>query len=80
MLQFGHDDDDRELLKGIDIERDKWNNVKLAPIIKRIIQMGFPVKDNLISYYSMNERLFVFVGKEPLADDFSIPSEDIDPN
>ena len=42
--------------------------------------MGFPIKDNLISYFSNNEHLFVFVGKEPLPDEFVIPAEDIDPN
>jgi hypothetical protein len=40
--------------------------------------MGFPVQDNLISYFSNNERLFVFVGKEPIGDAATIPWEDID--
>lgn len=42
--------------------------------------MGFPVKDNLISYYSISERAFVFVGREPIADHVTIPIDDIDPN
>ena len=40
--------------------------------------MGFPVKDNLISYYSITDKLFVFVGKEPLQDNVIIPSDDVD--
>ena len=65
MLQSDHDDD-RELIKGVEFERDKQQNVRLAPIISKIVSMGFPVKDNLISYYSITDKLFVFVGKEPL--------------
>ena len=40
--------------------------------------MGFPVKDNLISYYSINEKVFVFIGKDPLSSDIFIPCGDID--
>lgn len=40
--------------------------------------MGFPVKDNLISYYSILEKVFVFVGKDPLASNIVIPHDDID--
>ena len=80
MLQCGQDNDDKLLIKNIEVERDKWNNVKLAPIIKKISTMGIPVKDHLISYFSNNERLFVFVGKEPLSEDCTIPMDDIDAN
>jgi len=34
----------------------------------------------MISYYSNVEHVFVFVGREPLNDDATIPNEDIDPN
>lgn len=54
------------LIRNIELEFDKWSNVKVAPIVRKIAEMGFPVKDNLISYFSMTERLFVFVGKEPI--------------
>ena len=40
--------------------------------------MGFPVKENLISYYSILEKVFVFVGKDPLMDNIVIPHDDID--
>ena len=40
--------------------------------------MGFPVKDNLISYYSIRDEVFVFVGKDPLMDSIVIPHDDID--
>lgn len=40
--------------------------------------MGFPVKDNLISYFSACERVFVYAGRDPLQSDTTIPVEDID--
>lgn len=42
--------------------------------------MGFPVKENLISYYSILEKVFVFVGKDPLMGNIVIPHDDIDYN
>lgn len=79
MLQYEHIED-RELIRGVELERDKWQNVKVAPIIRMIADMGFPVKDNLISYYSISERAFVFVGREPISETVTIPIDDIDPN
>ena len=40
--------------------------------------MGFPVKDNLISYFSACEQVFVFAGRDPVPPETTIPSEDID--
>ena len=40
--------------------------------------MGFPVKENLISYYSIRDEVYVFVGKDPLAENIVIPHDDID--
>ena len=40
--------------------------------------MGFPVKDNLISYFSAFEKVFVFAGRDPLPAETTIPIEDID--
>jgi len=42
--------------------------------------MGFPVKDNLISYYSFADNVFVYEGKEPLPTQTTIPIDDIDFN
>ena len=39
--------------------------------------MGFPIKDNLISYYSDTDKYFVLVGKEPLDPSCVIPQEDV---
>ena len=52
--------------------------MKLGSIIRKIVGMGFPVKDNLISYYSITDKVFVFAGREPLGEDVTIPSDDID--
>lgn len=63
----------------MELETDKWGNVKAAPIIRKIAEMGFPVKDNLISYYSIRESLFVYIGREPIPENYTIPIDDIDP-
>lgn len=69
------------LIKNIDLEFDNRNNVKVAPIIRRIFEMGLSIKDNLISYYSMSDRTYVFIGKEQnINDSQTIPREDIDFN
>lgn len=67
------------MIKNVDLENDKWNNgFKVAPIIRKIAELGFPVKDYLISYFSIAEKMFVHIGKDPFPEDFSIPLEDID--
>ena len=40
--------------------------------------MGFPIKGNIISYFSFVEKVFVFVGREPLTEEMTIPVEDMD--
>ena len=40
--------------------------------------MGFQVRDHLYSYYSTYEKVFVYVGRDPLGDDVTIPINDID--
>jgi hypothetical protein len=74
------DNEEDMLVKNIELEYDIRNNVKVAPIIRRIAEMGFPIKDNLISYYSITDRALVFVGREPIAESSTIPREDIDFN
>ena len=65
-------------MKNVDYTKDQWGNIRLAPIIEYISAMGFPVKDNLISYFSACEGVFVFAGRDPLPAQTTIPSEDID--
>jgi hypothetical protein len=74
------DGQDEMLIKNIELEYDSRNNVKVAPIIRRISDMGLPIKDNLISYYSITDRTFVFVGRESNLEAQTIPREDIDFN
>lgn len=76
-MQSGHNDE-RELIKNVEFEKDQWGNVKLAPIVEKILQMGFPVRDNLISYYSLTDSVYVHTGKEPLPAYTTIPMDDID--
>lgn len=71
LLQYNNDE--KELIKGVEIQRDQHGHIRLPPIIAHIASMGFPVKDNLISYYSILEKVFVFVGKDPLSSNIVIP-------
>jgi hypothetical protein len=69
--------DDRVILKNVDIQRDQWGLVRLTPIIDYILSSGFSIKGNIITYFSQCENAFVFVGKEPLPEDATIPLEDM---
>jgi hypothetical protein len=64
----------------VEFERDQWGNIKLTPIIEHIQSMGFSVKDNLISYFSSSDQVFVFAGRDPLPTQTTIPIEDVDFN
>jgi hypothetical protein len=76
LLQNG-DVQEKDLIKGLDIERDQWGNIRLAPIILKIAGLGFPVREHLIFYFSTNESAFVFVGRDPLPEDTKISYDDI---
>jgi len=45
--------------------------------MRRISDLGFPVRDSIISYYSVTEECFVLIGKDPIEDSATIPSDDI---
>lgn len=77
VLQWGNSEE-RELFKGVECQKDHRGNIKLAPIINYISQMGFPVKDNMISYFSASEQAYVFLGSYPFPQDITIPIEDIE--
>lgn len=52
-------------------------NIRLAPIIDHILNLGFPIKGNNISYFSSNENVYVFAGRDPLSQEVCIPLDDI---
>lgn len=65
------------MIRDVDcIERDLSNHIKLTPIIKRLIDMGFPIKDTIVSFKSINDNAFIYIGREPLSEDaFFSPSD-----
>lgn len=78
MILSYSNNDDRELIKSVELKKDKWGNVLLQPLVERITQLGFPLKDTIISYYNSFENAWVFAGKDPISAGASIPTEDID--
>lgn len=72
-------EEEKELIRNIDIDRDINNNIRLAPILRRLNDMGFPVKDTVVSYRSHIENAFIYVGKEPLTEDTCVSFNDLEP-
>lgn len=61
----------------MEVQRDNWGLVRLAPIIEYILSSGFSIKGNIITYFSQSENAFVFVGREPLQEEITIPTDDM---
>lgn len=51
LLQTAHSEE-KELIRGVELSKDKTGNVYLAPIVKHLLDIGYPIKNNIISYYS----------------------------
>lgn len=54
MIQYEHNED-RDLIKNVELERDKYLNVRVAPLINNIEDSGIQIKNFHISYYSVSE-------------------------
>ena len=74
------DDEEKVLLKGVDVERDSNNYIRLAPILRHLEAMGYSVKDTMVSFKSQSENAFIHIGKEPLSEEFSIHPNELEPN
>ena len=55
------------------------NNIKLAPILRKLADSNLSVKDTSISYKSHLENAWIFVGKDPIPEDFVISVNDLEP-
>jgi hypothetical protein len=42
--------------------------------------MGFKIKDAMISYFSYQDNVFVFAGRDPIGQSTTIPLDDLDLN
>jgi hypothetical protein len=57
----------------LDVEKEYINgHIRLAPLLRKLADMGLPVKDTTISYKSHLDSMFIFVGKDPILEDFTI--------
>jgi len=77
----GIQEEDKQLVKFIDIERDLASGgIKLAPILRYLADMCLPIKDKIVSYKSYIENTFIFVGKYPIDEGFTINFSDLEPH
>ena len=69
--------EDKELIKDLQVEGSKTEGVKIQSAIERLIEIGYPVQESLVSYFSPEDDLYTFVRKEPLLDSDIAPSSAI---
>lgn len=76
----GMQDEEKELIRNLGVERDMSNSIRLAPLLQTLIDMEVISRDTIVSYRSNLEGTFVFLGKVPLSEEFNIPPNDLEPN
>ena len=74
----GIQEEEKELIRNVEVERDLNHNFKLAPIIRHLQEMGIATKDCSIPYKSAQENAFVFCGKDPIKEDSSFSFNDLE--
>ena len=58
--------EDKELIKNVRASRDDRGRLLLSSVCQRLIELGFNVAGTLISYYSPQDEMYTFAGKEPV--------------
>ncbi len=76
--EHGIPEEEKELIRNVEIERDINQNFRLAPIIRQIQEMGIPTKDCCILYRSAQENAFYNCGKDPIKEDTTFSANDLD--
>ncbi len=56
----------------INEERD----IVFCDLLFKLKQMGFPIEGTLISYWLVEEEVYVYCGVDPLPDEIKIPKDD----
>jgi hypothetical protein len=51
---------------------DGAGNLLLSSICEQLIKIGYPVTNSLVSYFSPEDDLYTYVGKEPLSQEESL--------
>lgn len=58
--------EDKELIKGVRAARNAQGKLLVNSILQRMKEQGFNVAGTIVSYYSPNEEMYIFVGKDPI--------------
>ena len=68
------------MFKNMDIKTDASGNLRLAPLLEDIKNLGFDMKNHVVSYFSDQDEVFVFVGKDPVPANSTIQLFELNPN
>ena len=74
----GIQEEEKELIRNVEVERDINNNFRLAPIVRQLQEMGMVTKDCSILYKSAAENAFVICGKDPIKEDTAFTFNDLE--
>ena len=66
----------KEMFRDFPFEKNQNGDLLLSPMIESIRQKGFPVRNNLISYWSEAHKCFTFVSADPIPEDYTIRYSD----
>ena len=58
--------EDKELIKNVRTCRDDKGRILLSSVCQGLIDHGFNITGTLISYYSPQDEMYIFAGKEPV--------------
>mmetsp|Transcript_12527 Transcript_12527/g.12573 ORF Transcript_12527/g.12573 Transcript_12527/m.12573 type:complete len:219 (-) Transcript_12527:278-934(-) len=71
-------DDEQELIKNIPLKMFGCEQIQASLLIRKLESRGYDFTNNLISYFSEKEQLFVFLGKTPLKQDSTIQMSELE--
>lgn len=59
--------EDKELIKWVRASRDDKGRILLNSVCQRLQELGFKVAGTFVSYYSPDDEMYIFAGKEPIS-------------
>ena len=57
---------EKELIKGVTCQLNQKGELIIASVCQKLKDLGYPVANSLISYFSVEDDIFTFLRKEPL--------------
>lgn len=67
---------ERELVIGIQapyLVFTSAQEIALAPLLQQLKTLGYPIANNMISYYSEAAGVYVYCGNDPLSGAYTVP-------